>query len=841
MIKSKLLLTIRFTLIALLFFALGACKLLSSNKNIELIKAIPKNVSFIIKTNNIAKLDSTLFDLPYKEVVAKYSWLNTLKTNHQSLSSVLSKVSNVDSNYAFPMVASLHIANASELNSINYYPLSISKKAFKRIVDENFSAASKQQWQYQNTTITEILITELERKITIAYVDNILITSPVSFLVEDAVKQLNSSSDLLSDNSFKKVYNKENNTADVNLWFNFQNMEKWISTFSTRQGVESLTNFDNFAAWMLLDIYFNEDHIFMSGLTSTKSSNTLNHFSEKSKCNHSNASILPFNTAVESHFSQIPDSLKNYAKAANIKDCWTKVLIEPLNSDELNNWVVVFETIESKESTEENLTALEEIGKRILKKEQIYVKDYKEYLLVASNDNSLQNYYNSIKSNQALSKDETYASLQENLKADANVNFYARSIYTKEALRSIYRNDTDFLTDFENLRGFNQITFQFSKEGDQFLTNAQFTFSDHDISGHTNIVWKTNLNEPVMAGPQIVTINNNGDKGVLVQDEAFLLYLIGKGGNIIWTKQLNSQWFGDAHNLKLYNDNSIQLTFNTQLNWYLVDETANDIVGFPLKFKDDANTGLTITKIKGKDCAFIGFSNENVYGYEINGKPLKGWNPQNKVGNLIGGVQAIPYKGNIYLSALNKEGKLFIWDANGKKIKSTAFSASFPSPPFADVRANPFKMKNVKSNGELVSFNARGNVGKYKLPVSSVDQFMMANITGNSDPEIILSNGTRVTVFSYTGKKIFSKNTKGQMLLIHDKGKAKAILAIVDKIGHSIILLDNKGKVLSQPDFYVGNKICSGNLLGDDQMSILSNGQTNEITCYRISLDRVGK
>ncbi|MEZ5003429.1 MAG: hypothetical protein R2730_10395 [Chitinophagales bacterium] len=817
--------------------AITSCKSLLPDQKVDLIKAIPNNVSFIVKTNDIQQLDSTVTNLPYANVLEQHSWLQTLKSNHLALSSILTKVAQTDSNQTFPMVASLHLANASSLNSIHYYPLNISKKTFNKLLDDNFSSSAKQQWQYQNATITELLIPELASKITLAFEDNILIASPISFLVEDAVKQLNNGNGLTTDESFQKVFNKQSNTADVNIWFKFATMSRWISTFADTKGTELLAKNKDFAEWMLLDLYFNEDGIFLSGITSTKGSNSLADFSEKSKCNHANEMILPVNTAVASHYSQIPDSLKSMANTANLKSCWTKALIEPLSKDKVADWVLVFKTKENSTTTKDSEAALENLGKRILKKEKVSVKAFKEFQLIAANASTLQNYYNSLNSNQVLSNDEIYMALQENLKMDANVNFYARSIYAKEAFHSIYKSENDFVGDFELLRGFNQVAFQFSKEGDKYLTNAHFTFSEHDISGHTNNVWKTNLEKDVMAGPQILTINKNGDKGVLVQDEDFKLYLLGQNGEVIWNKQLNSKWLGEAHSLKLYNDDAVQISFNTQLNWFLVDEDANDIVGFPLKFKDDANTGLNISKINGKECAFIGFSNDNIYGYEINGKPLRGWNPQNKVGQIIGNIQSVQYNGNVYITALNEEGKLFIWDEKGKLVKSTGFNTKFPSQPFIDDKAKPFKLKNVKSDGELVSFNPKGNVGTYKLPVSSVAQFMMANISGNSEPEIIVSNGTRITVFSYTGTQLWTKNTKGTMQLIQQNGNSKAVLSVIDQNDHTITLFDEKGSVLSQPDFYVGEKNCTGNLLGNDQMALVSNGQGSEVICYRIGLE----
>ncbi len=815
----------------LLVFIVSSCSGGLIGKPTEIAKAIPNHVIFIVKANHLEQVDSTLAKLPYENVLRDFSWLNTVEQNHAALSAVLTKLTGAEV-ANFPMVSSLHLAKATALNSIHYYPLSLSKKAYHNLLEDNFSSSAKQQWNYENATFTEILIPELNQKMTLVYTSGILIASQESFLVEDAVKQLHSSNGILNDDAFQKVHNKESNDADLNVWFNLKNIKRWTSVFANPEGSNMLAKIKNYASWMLFDVYLNESDIYMTGLTSTTNKDVLHQYKGKSSCSHAMAEVLPVNTAIHNHFAAIPDSLKEYFNEAGINQCWSKILIEPLKQSEINEWICIFE---KSENDVIDRTKVESLGAKLLGQENVHSKAEGQYFAVAKEANSIDNFFSSFKNKQVLANDESYTALSESLKGETNASIYVRSIYTKEAFKAIYNDNSNANQHFDVLRGFNQLALQFSHQNDVFHTNATFTYNPETTSRHSNIAWSTSLESPMIAGPQIIEFNGKGEHGVLVQDANFNLYLINKGGEIIWKKTLDSKWLGEAKALQLYNDNAKQITLNTELSWFLLDEDANDMAGFPLKFKDKATTGLTLAQLSGKHVVFIGLENKNLYGYEISGKPLTGWNPKNRVGILNFPVDVVLQNGKSYVVAHTDNGKLTIWNETGKELSSTNFKEDFNAPFYVDLKANPFKLKNVKSNGELVSFNPSGRVGKYKLSANKATTFRMANVTGNKDPEIIISDGKSVYIYSYTGSLIYRTNQAGDIEIVNpdEKGLEHIVVQNDDKIA----VINSKGKISTAPDFYVGNQINFGHLIGENQTALVTNGTENEVICYRISVE----
>jgi hypothetical protein len=823
---------IQISFFIVIIFAFTSCKGGFMSNSVEIAKAIPNHVIFIVKANNLAILDTTLSLSPYEDAIRDNSWLNKIEANHRAFSMVLNTLVDAEATN-FPMVTSLHLAKATELNSIHYYPLQISKKEYNRLLEAKFPSAGKQKWNYENAEFTEVIIPDLNIKLALVYSDGILIASPESFLAEDAVKQMHSSNGLLNDNEFKKVHNKESNDSDLTVWMNLKNTDRWASVFANPEGTETFAKFNQFASWMLLDIYLNESEISMTGITAASGKDILSFTKNKSNCTHNMADVLPVNTAIHSHFAAFPDSLASFKNDAAVQSCWSMVLIEPLKKSEISQWVCVFEQSPKQKFDK---AKVELLGSKILGSNKVFAVAEGDFIFVAKQQAIVDKFHTSYKKKQVLSGDETYLALNANLNSETNLSFYIRSSYTKEAFRAIFQDETTFSSTFDGLKGFNQIAMQFTSKGDIFETSAYFTYNQNAVAKHTNSVWSAELEAPLISQPQIITIKSDGTKGVLAQDENFKLYLIGRDGEFIWTKKLDSKWLGSASPLKLYDDGAVQMTFNTELSWHLVDATGKDMAGFPLKFKEKAITGMTVARMDGKQVVFIGLENKNLYGYEISGKPLSGWNPKSNVGVLNHSVDIVNQGGKSFIITHTDQGKVTIWNSVGEEVAAHNFETEFSHPFFMDTRVTPFKVKNVKSDGELVSFNSDKRVGQFQLSANSALQFKMADVQGNDEPEIILSDGNTLYFYSYSGNLLYQSNVVGTFEVIQAENNQKAHIIVLDPTNNKFKLLGEKGIPVSEPDLFVHSLMDFGHLIGPDQTNLVTKGEENQVNCYRISV-----
>lgn len=811
-----------------------SCQSVIGGSHAEPVKAIPENAAFIVKINKPARFTERLAEKPYGAVMNGAVIPPSLMANHHFIASFLQTMGVMDSSVDVTLLASLHLASANALNSIHYYPVDLNAKAFSKELDVHFPAAARQTWNYEGVDIHEVLLSDIGEKVTVAFSNGLLIASPVSFLVEDAIKQLKSNRSIDSDEAFRKVYRKETDAADGNLWISYKHAKHWLGIFVDPDAMSYFEGLERFASWSLLDIYLNDTDLFLSGITSTANGDYLHNTQKGLGCDHAIDQHAPLNSASYQHFAGHHPALVTAMDSIGLgmSSCWSRILVEPLIDNLEEHILYLLPTVEQTLDREAASAALMRLYPNA---DQVYLKELDDFLVVASNESVLNNYVRNQQTGKVLAGDETFTLLKEELKAEAQATSYFRSLYLKEAFDVIYEDDGKEA--FANLRAFNQTAIQFSRQGDIFQTTATITYDASDVGGQTNLAWTANLDAPVMVAPVMVTLDESGKQGVLVQDTDFNMYLLNKSGNAIWKRNLGSKWMGSAFDIHLYEASAHQISFNTETDWYLVNGEGDDMAGFPLQLKDNASAPMSMTAHDDDHVIFIPSVNGNLYGWELSGRPLPGWNPKEKTGVIQKSVQLYSKGEDLYVSAINEDGMAYIWRADGKKLSGNAFKTNFPSAQFIDKHADPFKIKNVKQDGELVSMNRRGRVGRYKLPVSGVDQFVMHHVAGDVKPEIILSTSSRLYVFSYTGELQWKKDIGGPFTLTNDEEGKSAWIGVYDQSRQSFTVFDGDGNEMLETDFFVGKHILfdRDGFLGEGQAALITSGDEQELKCYRVA------
>jgi outer membrane protein assembly factor BamB len=825
-------------LLSLMLLGISACTTLTGGAS-ELVRAIPDNAAFIVKISHPEKFTEQLAARPYQEQVSGMILPEELMTNHDAFTSFLHKGGYLPEGSNVPLLSSLHLASASRMNSIHYFPLELKTGNFERQLEEHFPGSASQVWNYEGVHFHEVLLPDLGIKLTIAYTAGILIASPAAFLVEDAVKQLKGGKGLLADEGFKKVYRKETDKADANIWMPFANARIWMSLFASEQGLKELSGLEHLASWIMMDVYLNEDEIFLSGILSAETGSRLAGYRGSAACSQLSDEAVPFNTAGFVHRAFMTDTVAAILEENGLGHCWSSILIEPMNTSLEDHYIhllpvtdeAVFESSGNGDGGPEGV-----LSRLFFDNATCYTRKISGLLAFSTNRAMLENYVANISGGRNISGESAFLELKGDLRTDAVVTAYSRMLYNRESFRAIFESDDRAREAYNSLKGFSQAAIQLSSQDDIFQANATLKFSEDDGS-HTNLAWRSDLDAPVLAGPAVIQLGGPDNYAVIVQDTDFKLYLLDKSGKERWRRQLESRWMGEVHELDLFQGSNPSLAFNTESSWYLVDMDGKDMAGFPLRFKDNASAPMSLDKVGEDYLVFIPSRNGNLYGYELSGKPLQGWNPKEKTGIIRHAPQLVEEGGELYVTAVNEIGMAYIWDRNGNSKTRNAFGTAFPSDHFLDTKADPFKMKNVMQDGELVSMNQRGRVGRYRLQASGIRQFAMADIHGGTDPEILLSSGEAVWLFDYKGQLLWKKTIRGAMTVVDLPGSTKSAIAMHDKTAGTFQLLDAGGQfMLAEPVPASGHNYFTANdFLGSGQPALITSGQENEVLCYRVA------
>jgi hypothetical protein len=150
------------------------------------------------------------------------------------------------------------------------------------------------------------------------------------------------------------------------------------------------------------------------------------------------------------------------------------------------------------------------------------------------------------------------------------------------------------------------------------------------------VLWKTALDTTATIPAFFVKNYLDNEKEIIVQDVLNQLYLINKAGKILWKIPLKDKIISSIQQVDFYNNNRLQYIFNTENEIFIIDREGKPVNNYPIALPAKATTGMLLAHYADVNQQRVFVPCENrIYGYELSGKPLIGWNPKSKTGNVI--------------------------------------------------------------------------------------------------------------------------------------------------------------------------------------------------------------
>lgn len=231
---------------------------------------------------------------------------------------------------------------------------------------------------------------------------------------------------------------------------------------------------------------------------------------------------------------------------------------------------------------------------------------------------------------------------------------------------------------------------------------------------HKYDLWEQDLSKKITSPPFIVTNHNDYSKEVFIQDEENKVILLSKSGRILWEYDVKGQIISEVFQPDIYKNNKKQYLFATEDKIFCLDRRGTIVKGFPIAVKSSKIQTLTLIDYDGsKKYRLLCSTNKNeLRMYDVNGKNLKGWNPQKIQGKLIEPAKHIRVKGKDVILAIQEDGKIHLWNRSGREI------ANFPIDIKTPIQGQIFvsKEKNIKKStitfltqkGEILKYNLKG-------------------------------------------------------------------------------------------------------------------------------------
>ena len=336
--------------------------------------------------------------------------------------------------------------------------------------------------------------------------------------------------------------------------------------------------------------------------------------------------------------------------------------------------------------------------------------------------------------------------------------------------------------------------------------------------GTVSLVFNTILENEILGIPQFFTNHRTKRKDIVVQDIANQLHLFSEEGKIIWKKQLNGPILGKVHEVDLLKNGKKQLAFATNNTFYILDRNGNAVTPFPKNFKGKITQPLSVFDYdKKRNYRFVITEGKKVSMYDRKGKKVKGFTFKKTKSDIVLPPKHIRIGAKDYIVIAEENGKLNVLSRIGKSRIKVNKTFDFSDIPIAYegkkivvIEKNNQK-SSVDASGKITTKKIDPSVPYYfsnhgKLTVSMIDNLLSINSKSTelpfgiySQPQIFIANRRfYISVTEVQENKIYAYNSLGELQSGFPVFGKSLIDLVAPKEGETplLVVLGNKNEFL---------------------------------------------
>jgi len=803
-------------------FLLISCN--TENKNASIYDFISEDASAILNTNTIESLTSNLInnDLinaiaptsSYKKLTNTLSDLKYLNTTNSTIISLL-KDDNDSLQYVFATKLNAGIFNTDSLPDAKIIDITAGKYVAKRITHNNsilftsikdsvfvgssdiniLAAVLKSSDKKENKTLVDKLLNTTNRSNHLSIVINTtkdnFITSlfnsealPFSDFTNYLAFDTEITQDQITLNGITKA--TDSTSSLINIFKNTVPQENELAKISP-------SNSDGF-----LSFTFDTFSIFKDNLDAFNSSPS------DSISNPLFDNIIEVGTIFENNNTAI---VLNSIDVISTKDA----LLSEQNSVESYRQIPIY-------SYSKPLFFKRVFSPLITFDDANYYCVIDQFFVFANSLDTLQNIIANYQNKTTLSSRAYYKLSTSNLSSAASILYVANASSLKQILKT--NLDADIEASF---KPYKTSALQFIYDANYAHFNAIIKKNkSRTVSNAVSEVLNIKFDANVLNTPHFVTNHRTREKDIVVQDVNNKLYLISNSGSILWKRQLNGPVLGTIKQIDIYKNGRLQLAFATPKRVYLISRDGKDVTGYPLDFNDAITQPLSVFDYdKNKNYRLFVTQGKSVLLYDAKGKPVKGFQFKNADAVINSQPQHIRIGSKDFI-LIKTDNKLNILSRRGSSRVTVKNKLKYSKEAIYNYK-NTFT--TTTTDGSLVSIDQSGNVKA--TPLQLTDSH---NITATSKTLVSLI-GNKLSIKEKTIDLDFATYSEPLLFYINDK----IYVSVTDLQSQKVLLFDSQAKPIANFPVYGNSSIDLDNIDKDRSLEFVTKGENNSILVYEIN------
>ncbi len=389
-----------------------------------------------------------------------------------------------------------------------------------------------------------------------------------------------------------------------------------------------------------------------------------------------------------------------------------------------------------------------------------YVTFINDFIIFGETKPAIQRIIDSFEKDRTFKRKSQNYSFIKSLPDQSNIFFYTDLFHSKNSILQVLNKKSakQFKSDIENLESVQGPAIQFISDSYPIYTTLKIALNSkkQQIS---ETIWEVRLDTIITAKPFIILNHNTQEKEIIIQDAANKIYLINKTGKILWTRQLDGKIISEIFQIDYYENNKLQLLFNTKSKIYCIDRIGNWLEGYPVELKSRATSGISVFDYDyDKNYRiFVATKNKKVSLYSKEGKVIDGW-VFNKTKSEVNGKiyhyknkdkDYITFRDKTQIYILNRKGETRINpEANIQLSKNSNVYFS------RDNKHSKAHFSITNPSGTVYSIFENGKIRKETIKTYSNEHFYSyKDINGDNISDFIFTDKNQTNVYNGIDKK----------------------------------------------------------------------------------------
>lgn len=254
-----------------------------------------------------------------------------------------------------------------------------------------------------------------------------------------------------------------------------------------------------------------------------------------------------------------------------------------------------------------------------------------DVMILTSDINDLKKYIDDYVNMDFLLKKNSYQSILESLNESFNFYYYNSIAGSEETISQLLnmtaKNNLQRSTSIKKYNGF---TYSLSNVEDVLINNIYIPINIQEQNESLKELWSVNLSTPTTNQANWLNMDGSDKNYLFIQDDNLKLYKIAESSNVEWKIGLNEKVISAYYKVDYYNNSENQILFNSENYIYLIREDGTSMPGYPKKLPQATQLSLSLFDYDNdkKYRIFVATASGLIYGYDISGRSIDGWNPK---------------------------------------------------------------------------------------------------------------------------------------------------------------------------------------------------------------------